>query len=178
VTTLPLSKIFEHELEAPHERVLSVMRDDKFLSLREIAATFAKKYPTSPEVVRWKGVVGDISRYHIARYLKRLEREGYVERSSVSSGEWRRLRQDSLLNEVIQGYVFEGRAKTRIEALKKLADAYIDGHKTQFQQYVSAMRRAKEIDETKNQELKDALRKAKNALDSSQSKERVEMDSN
>ena len=169
VSIIPLSKIFGHELEPPHERVLSVMKDDKFLSLREITAAIVKKYPNSPEVVKWKKRVGDISRYQVARYLKTLEREGYVECNNEFPNRWRRLRQDSLLNEVVQGFVLEGKAKNRIEALKKLADAYVDKHKTEFEQYVSAVRKAGKINEIKNRELKAAWKEARSALERLQS---------
>lgn len=169
MTIIPLSKIFEHALEPTHERVLNVLKEDKFLSLREIAEAIAKKFPTTAEVVKWKGRIGDIGRYQVARYLKTLEREGYVECNTEFPKRWRRLRQDSLLNEIVQGYVFEGRAKNRIQALKKLAESYVNDHKTEFQQYVDAVRRAKKIDEIKTQEFEAALRQAKSVLENLES---------
>lgn len=164
VIAIPISKVFEHDLEPPHDRVLSVMKDDKFLSLREITTVLVKKHPDSPEVLKWKKRIGDISRYQVARYLKTLEREGYVERSNEFPRRWRRLRQDSLLNEVVLGFVREGKVHNRLEALKKLADTYVHKFEIEFSQYVSAVRKTKEINDTRNKELRDAWQEARSAL--------------
>lgn len=175
---MPISRIFERELEPPHERILNVMKEDTFLSLEEITKAIVKEYPKSLEVVKWKGRIGDISRYQVARYLKTLEREGYVESNNEIHEKWKRLREDSLLNDVVQSFVFEGRAKSRIEALKKLAHSYVNEHEIELQQYVSAVRRAKKIDELKTKEFKIALQDARSIIKRLQSSKVEESESN
>jgi SOS-response transcriptional repressor LexA len=169
VSIIPISKIFEQELDSFHQRVLSVMKEDSFLSLREIVKALVKNYPNSPEVAKWKKRIGDIARYQVAHYLKTLERNNYVECKTGPPKKWRRLRQDSLLNEVVQAFVFEQRAGNRVEALKKLADAYILEHNNEFQLYVNAVRKARRIEEIKTQEFKKALIEARTVLGKLQS---------